>query len=59
MFYIKDVLDDPGFILKTKKKKTNILCEYIMIKKSLREFLDYFNCSFARYIYVQIESELS
>lgn len=40
----------------TLKKKYNILCEYVMIKKALSYFLDYFDNTFARY--VKIESEL-
>lgn len=38
------------------KKKYNILCEYVMIKKVFSYFLDYFDNIFVRY--VKIESEL-
>lgn len=40
----------------TLKKKYNILCEYVIIKKALSYFFDYFDNTFARY--VKKESEL-
>ena len=53
ILYTKDMFDNNGNFYNIEhfynilERKNNILCEYIMIKKALKEYRNKFDCSFA------------
>lgn len=59
ILYVKDIFDADGnlydinYFSNIIKKKNNIFCEYIMLRTCFKNYIDRFDCSYAKYINVQ------
>ena len=59
ILYTKDIFDESGemhdilYFSNRIIKKNNILCEYYMLKNSVRAYIRKFDCSYAKYVTIK------
>ena len=59
ILYIKDIFDEYGemhnisYFTNKLKKKNNVFCEYIILKRTIKTFKENFDCSHSQYINIK------